>query len=44
MKRRDLIRHLVSHGCELVREGRSHTIFENLANGRRAPVPRQQWL
>ncbi|MFV1964264.1 MAG: type II toxin-antitoxin system HicA family toxin [Pirellulaceae bacterium] len=42
MKRRDLIRHLVSHGCELVREGQSHTIFENPAGGRRAPVPRHR--
>ena len=42
MKRRDLIRHLVTHGCELVREGQSHTIFENLASGRRAPVPRHR--
>jgi len=42
MKRRDLIRHLEIHGCVLVREGHSHTIFENPANDRRAPVPRHR--
>jgi predicted RNA binding protein YcfA (HicA-like mRNA interferase family) len=42
MKRRDLIRHLVRHGCVLIREGQSHSIFENTANGRRAPVPRHR--
>jgi hypothetical protein len=26
MKRKDLIRHLEAHGCELLREGGSHTI------------------
>ncbi len=25
MKRRDLIRHLLDHGCELVREGGNHS-------------------
>ena len=44
MKRRDFVRHLIMHGCELVREGRSHTIFENPANGRRSPVPRHREL
>jgi predicted RNA binding protein YcfA (HicA-like mRNA interferase family) len=42
MKRRDVIRHLERHGCALVREGHSHSIFENSANGRRAPVPRHR--
>jgi len=27
MKRKDLIRHLEAHGCELLREGGSHTIY-----------------
>jgi len=26
MKRKELIRHLEAHGCELLREGGSHTI------------------
>ncbi|HEY6564632.1 MAG TPA: type II toxin-antitoxin system HicA family toxin [Pirellulaceae bacterium] len=42
MKRRSLIRQLESHGCVLLREGHSHTIFENPANGHRAPVPRHR--
>ena len=28
MKRRDFVRHLLNNGCVLLREGRSHTIFE----------------
>jgi hypothetical protein len=27
MKRRDLIRHLEQHGCELLREGSRHSVF-----------------
>jgi len=42
MKRQEFVRHLLQHGCVLVREGRSHTIFENPANGRRSPVPRHR--
>jgi predicted RNA binding protein YcfA (HicA-like mRNA interferase family) len=42
MKRRGLIRHLEAHGCVRLREGASHTIFENTASGRRAPVPRHR--
>jgi len=42
MKRRDLIRHLELHGCVLAREGQSHSIFENPANGHRTPVPRHR--
>ena len=29
MKRRDLIRHLEIHGCELLRESGNHTIYVN---------------
>lgn len=42
MKRRNLIRHLTDHGCVFVREGQSHTIFENTQNGRRVPIPRHR--
>lgn len=31
MKRRDLIRHLEDHGCQLLREGGNHTIYVNRA-------------
>ena len=29
MKRVDLIQHLELHGCELVREGKQHTLYIN---------------
>jgi predicted RNA binding protein YcfA (HicA-like mRNA interferase family) len=42
MKRRDLIRHLESHGCVLLREGGNHSIFVNLANNQVSAVPRHR--
>ena len=39
MKRRDLIKHLTTCGCFLVREGHSHSIYENSLTAVRAPVP-----
>jgi mRNA interferase HicA len=42
MKRRDVLRHLRKHGCRFVREGGDHSIFENPANGRRAPLKRRR--
>ena len=33
MKRLELIRHLLAHGCRLLREGRGHSIWVNPANG-----------
>ncbi|CCI02823.1 type II toxin-antitoxin system HicA family toxin [Microcystis aeruginosa] len=41
MKRRDLLRYLSQQGCQLVREGSEHSIWENPINGRRAAIPRQ---
>jgi len=40
VKRRDLIRHLMDHGCELIREGGKHSWWGNPANGQRSAVPR----
>ena len=40
MKRRDLIRYLRSHGCELLREGANHSWWHNPAQNRRSAVPR----
>ena len=42
MKRRDLLRHLRQHGCQFVREGGEHSIWENPANNRRSSVPRHR--
>jgi hypothetical protein len=32
MKRRDLIRPLTAHGCEILREGGNHTVYVNRAD------------
>ena len=42
MKRADLIRHLTAHGCELLREGGSHTVFVNRAKRLSSTVPRHR--
>jgi mRNA interferase HicA len=40
VKRHELIGHLQRHGCRLCREDGRHAIYENPANGAKAPVPR----
>jgi len=40
VKRRDLVRHLESHGCRLLREGGRHSLFVNPATGATSAVPR----
>ncbi len=40
MKRRDLLRHLERHGCELLREGGRHTVYVNRAAKKASTVPR----
>ncbi|MEO8494973.1 MAG: type II toxin-antitoxin system HicA family toxin [Planctomycetota bacterium] len=42
MKRRDLIRHLLNHECQFVREGSEHSIWANPANGHRTSIPRHR--
>ena len=42
MKRRDLIRHLLSHGCEKLREGGKHTIFVNRTAKKTSSIPRHR--
>jgi predicted RNA binding protein YcfA (HicA-like mRNA interferase family) len=44
MKRVDFIRHLESHGCRLLREGGSHSIYFNPANNQTSAVPRHREL
>ncbi|MDQ3523284.1 MAG: type II toxin-antitoxin system HicA family toxin [Gemmatimonadota bacterium] len=39
MKRRDLIRHLEAHGCELLREGGRHSVFVNRPTCKATAVP-----
>jgi mRNA interferase HicA len=40
VKRRELIRHLESNGCELLREGGNHSIFVNRSARKSSAVPR----
>ncbi|HEX8740751.1 MAG TPA: type II toxin-antitoxin system HicA family toxin [Casimicrobiaceae bacterium] len=42
MKRRDLIRFLERHGCDLLREGAKHSVFVNRAAGKSSTVPRHR--
>ncbi|MBZ5694380.1 MAG: type II toxin-antitoxin system HicA family toxin [Acidobacteriia bacterium] len=42
MKRRDLVGHLTRHGCELLREGGSHSVFWNPATRTTSTVPRHR--
>jgi mRNA interferase HicA len=40
MKRRDLVRHLLQHGCILDHEGGRHTVFLGPSDNRTSSVPR----
>jgi predicted RNA binding protein YcfA (HicA-like mRNA interferase family) len=42
MKRRDLVKHLTDHGCELLREGGRHSVFWNPVKGTTSTVPRHR--
>ena len=42
MKRLELIRHLERHGCVLLREGGSHSVYVNRATGKTSTVPRHR--
>lgn len=40
MKRRELVRHLEQHGCELLREGGNHSIYVNRPAAKTSTLPR----
>lgn len=40
MKRRELLRHLHTYGCVLIREGGNHSWWANQSKNRRSAVPR----
>ena len=42
MKRDDLIRHLRSHGCELLREGGRHTVWWHPTTKKKSSIPRHR--
>jgi mRNA interferase HicA len=44
VKRKDLMRHLAAHGCEVLREGGRHTIVVNRAARQSSAVPRHREL
>jgi predicted RNA binding protein YcfA (HicA-like mRNA interferase family) len=40
VKRRELVRHLEQHGCELLREGANHSVYVNRRTAKSSTVPR----
>jgi predicted RNA binding protein YcfA (HicA-like mRNA interferase family) len=42
MKRRDLVRHLIDNGCELLREGGRHSVYWNPRKRFTSTVPRHR--
>jgi mRNA interferase HicA len=42
VKKRDLERHLSSHGCALARQAAKHEFWQNTATGARTTVPRHR--
>jgi mRNA interferase HicA len=42
VRREQLERHLLDHGCEVLREGGRHTIWGNREQDVRAPMPRHR--
>jgi mRNA interferase HicA len=42
MKRQDLLQHLDSHGCCLLREGGKHSVYYNPQNNQTTAIPRHR--
>jgi len=42
MKRRDLVRHLETFGCEFLREGGAHSVYVNRRVAKSSAVPRHR--
>jgi predicted RNA binding protein YcfA (HicA-like mRNA interferase family) len=42
VKRNDLVRHLEAHGCRLLREGGSHSVYLNPATRKVSTLPRHR--
>lgn len=42
MKRQELVQHLESQGCYLLREGGKHSLFVNPTNNQTSAVPRHR--
>jgi predicted RNA binding protein YcfA (HicA-like mRNA interferase family) len=42
MKRLDLVRHLERNGCQLLREGGSHSVYVNRVTRKSSSIPRHR--
>jgi mRNA interferase HicA len=42
VKRLDLVRHVEAHGCALLREGGSHSVYVNRSARRTSVIPRHR--
>jgi predicted RNA binding protein YcfA (HicA-like mRNA interferase family) len=42
MKRQELIHHVESHGCRLLREGGKHSVYFNPTNNQTTAIPRHR--
>lgn len=42
IRRRDLVRHLRAHDCELRREGAKHSVWRHALTGRVSTLPRHR--
>jgi mRNA interferase HicA len=42
VRRVDLVRHLESHGCQLLREGANHSVYVNRTVRKTSTVPRHR--
>jgi len=42
VKRKELLKYLNEQGCQLLREGRSHSVWMNPANEQQASIPRHR--
>ena len=42
MKRKALVQHLSTHNCQLLREGKKHSVFYNPGNNKTSTLPRHR--
>jgi hypothetical protein len=42
LKRQELVRHVESHACQLLREGGKHSVYYNPTNNQTTAIPRHR--
>jgi hypothetical protein len=42
MKRIDLVRHIEAEGCQLLREGKKHSVYVNRTSRKASAIPRHR--